>query len=149
MSDADASRPSWTFFTSHARVLSVIARDPEARVRDIAAVCLLTERAVQGILADLEAGGYLTRQRNGRRNTYRVVPGTEVRHPADRGRAVADALDLPVEQHTGGSDPPATSGGSGGSGGSGDRDAPGDRDAHGDRDAPGRTDEGPFGHEAH
>ncbi|WP_439680635.1 MarR family transcriptional regulator [Embleya sp. MST-111070] len=151
MSDADASRPSWTFFTSHARVLSVIARDPEARVRDIAAVCLLTERAVQGILADLEAGGYLTRQRNGRRNTYRVVPGTEVRHPADRGRAVADALDLPVESFPGGSGTSAPSGGSGapGSGVPGDRDSPGDHGGHGDREAPGRADEGPFEHEAH
>ncbi|MGW9212469.1 MarR family transcriptional regulator [Embleya sp. NPDC055664] len=149
MSDADASRPSWTFFTSHARVLSVIARDPEARVRDIAAVCLLTERAVQGILADLEAGGYLTRQRNGRRNTYRVVPGTEVRHPADRGRAVADALDLPVEPFPGGSGTSASSGGPDGSGAPGDRDSPGDRGGHDDRQAPGRADEGPFEHEAH
>lgn len=104
MSDADEARPSWTFFTSHARVLSVIARDPQARVRDIAAVCLLTERAVQGILADLEDGGYLIRERSGRRNTYRIVPGTEVRHPADRGRAVADALDLPVAEHSGAPD---------------------------------------------
>ncbi|MET7299152.1 helix-turn-helix domain-containing protein [Embleya sp. NPDC005575] len=95
MSDAEQSRPSWTFFTNHARVLSVIARDPGVRVRDIAAACLLTERAVQAILVDLEDGGYLTRRRSGRRNIYQVVPGTEVRHPADRGRAVADALDLP------------------------------------------------------
>ncbi|MFI1380017.1 helix-turn-helix transcriptional regulator [Embleya sp. NPDC020886] len=107
MSDAEQSRPSWTFFTNHARVLSAIARDPGARVRDIAAVCLLTERAVQAILADLEHGGYLTRQRSGRRNVYRVVPGTEVRHPADRGRAVADALDLPAPESAGGTDPDA------------------------------------------
>ena len=28
---------SWTFLTNHARVLLCIARDPEARLRDIAA----------------------------------------------------------------------------------------------------------------
>jgi DNA-binding transcriptional ArsR family regulator len=109
MSDAEQSRPSWTFFTNHARVLSVIARDPEVRVCDIAAACLLTERAVQAILVDLEDGGYLTRQRSGRRNIYRVVPGTEVRHPADRGRAVADALDLPEQEPSSGADANAVS----------------------------------------
>ncbi|WP_331766145.1 helix-turn-helix domain-containing protein [Embleya sp. NBC_00896] len=95
MSESDAARPSWTFFTNHARVLAAIARDPEVRVRDIAATCLLTERAVQGILTDLEDAGYLTRTRIGRRNAYHVTSGTVVRHPADLGRAVADALDLP------------------------------------------------------
>ncbi|WP_424642448.1 helix-turn-helix transcriptional regulator [Embleya sp. AB8] len=95
MSDSDDTRPSWTFFTNHARVLSAIARDPETRVRDIAATCLLTERTVQGILADLEKAGYLTRTRTGRRNAYRVIPDTVVRHPADRGRPVAEALNLP------------------------------------------------------
>lgn len=95
MSETDDARPSWTFLTNHARVLAVIARDPGARVRDIAAVCLLTERTVQGILADLEEAGYLTRSKQGRRNTYEVTPGTLLRHPADLGREVADALGLP------------------------------------------------------
>ena len=37
---------SWGFLTSHARVLMCIARDPGARLRDIAAS--LTGTAVQG-----------------------------------------------------------------------------------------------------
>ncbi|MGW0658640.1 helix-turn-helix transcriptional regulator [Streptodolium elevatio] len=97
MSEFDDARPSWTFLTNHARVLAVIARDPDARVRDIAATCLLTERTVQGILADLEEAGYLRRTKTGRRNTYEVTPGTSLRHPADLGRAVADALGLPED----------------------------------------------------
>jgi DNA-binding MarR family transcriptional regulator len=40
-----------------------IARNPEARIRDIAAVADLTERTVQAIVADLEEAGYLTRTR--------------------------------------------------------------------------------------
>ncbi|WP_084729714.1 helix-turn-helix transcriptional regulator [Streptacidiphilus neutrinimicus] len=82
----------WTFLTNHARVLVQIARDPGIRVRDIARHCLLTERAVMRIIADLEEAGYLTHTRAGRSNHYRVLPGTELRHPADAGPKVADLL---------------------------------------------------------
>ncbi|MDI2125395.1 helix-turn-helix transcriptional regulator [Yinghuangia seranimata] len=82
----------WTFLTNHARVLAMVARDPLIRVRDIAASCLLTERTVGAILADLEAAGYLRRSKVGRRNAYTVVPEGPLRHPADGGRPVAEIL---------------------------------------------------------
>lgn len=87
-------RDAWTFLTNHARVLSVIARDPGVRLRDVAATCRLTERAVQAIVADLEAAGYLTRSREGRRNRYRITPHTLLRHPAEAGQTVAALLAL-------------------------------------------------------
>jgi MarR-like DNA-binding transcriptional regulator SgrR of sgrS sRNA len=73
----------WTFLTNHARVLLVIARDPDARLRAIAAACLITERAVQAIIADLEQAGYLHRQRVGRRNQYTLSLDQPLRHPAE------------------------------------------------------------------
>ena len=85
-------RPGWTFLTNHARVLAAIARDPGTRVRDIAARCLLTERAVQKIIADLEDAGYLAHTRTGRHNHYTVKDHAPLRHPADRGPMVADLL---------------------------------------------------------
>ncbi|WP_345679319.1 helix-turn-helix domain-containing protein [Yinghuangia aomiensis] len=98
----EARTPRWTFLTNHARVLAAVARDPNTRLRDIAATCRLTERAVQGIVADLERDGYLTRTRAGRRTVYRVTPDTVLRHPADGGRPVADALGLlPAPDHGG------------------------------------------------
>ncbi|MFC1415863.1 helix-turn-helix transcriptional regulator [Streptacidiphilus cavernicola] len=87
-------RPSWTFLTNHARVLAAIARNPDTRVRDIAVHCLLTERAVQRIIADLEADGYLAHTRQGRSNRYQVSPGTALRHPADIGSTVSGLLAL-------------------------------------------------------
>jgi hypothetical protein len=86
----------WTFLTNHARVLAAIARDPGTRVRDIAAGCLLTERAVQKIIADLEEAGYLTHTRTGRTNHYTVVPGAPLRHPADAGPTTEDLLAILV-----------------------------------------------------
>lgn len=82
--DADHEpRTGWTFLTNHARILLMISRDPEVRLRDLADACGLTERAVRAIVADLEHAGYLTRERVGRRNRYRIVPGTPFRHPAE------------------------------------------------------------------
>lgn len=96
----DARGAGWTFLTNHARVLTAVARDPEMRVRDIASACLLTERTVQHILAELEQSGYLSRTRTGRRTTYRVIPGTALRHPADGGRPVAEALGIRADLGT-------------------------------------------------
>ena len=90
----DPTRTTWTFVTNHARVLATIARDPGIRLRDIAIVCELTERAVQAIVADLEQAGYLTHVRTGRRNRYHITTDTTLRHPAEAGLSVADLLDM-------------------------------------------------------
>ncbi|MFB8244569.1 helix-turn-helix transcriptional regulator [Streptomyces sp. NPDC001046] len=89
----------WTFLTNHARVLAVIADNHSARIRDIAAHCRLTERAVQKIIADLEQDGYLSHTREGRTNTYRIEPGKVLRHPAEAGLGVtvASLLSLLVQ----------------------------------------------------
>jgi DNA-binding MarR family transcriptional regulator len=84
----------WTFLTNHAHVLLAIARDPEARLRDVAAVVGVTERAAQAIVADLEADGYLTRERVGRRNRYTVNPAGRFRHPAEAEHRVGELLAL-------------------------------------------------------
>lgn len=94
MDDAARHRTGWTFLTNHARVLATIARDPAVRVRDIAAQCMLTERAVQKIIADLEADGYLSHTRSGRTNSYEIPDGTSLRHPADAGPTIAALLSL-------------------------------------------------------
>lgn len=94
----------WTFITNHARVLAAIAGDESARVRDIAAHCRLTERAVQKIISDLERSGFLSHTREGRGNLYRIEPGTAFRHPAESGLTVASLLALlvQVEPHAAG-----------------------------------------------
>jgi hypothetical protein len=87
----------WTFVTNHARVLAAIADDQSARIRDIAAHCRLTERAVQKIISDLEQGGYLSHTREGRGNVYRIEADKVLRHPAEAGLSVAALLTLLVQ----------------------------------------------------
>ena len=91
---APAARAGWTFLTNHAHVLIALARDPSARVRDIAERVAITERAVQKILADLEAAGVVTRTREGRRSHYAVDRTSPLRHPNEAGGTVRDLLAL-------------------------------------------------------
>ncbi len=94
MSEPGGSGGSWTLLTGHGHVLVEIARNPEARIRDISAAAGLTERSVQAIVADLEDAGYLTRTRIGRRTVYTVNPDSLFRHSAQEGLRVGPFLDL-------------------------------------------------------
>src|ERR1700751_3883140 len=85
---------SWTVLTGPGDVLVEIARNPEARIRDISAAVELTERTVQAIVADLEAAGYITRSRTGRRTRYTVRHDSQFRHPAQEGLQVGPFLAL-------------------------------------------------------
>jgi len=94
MSLPDDRGGSWTLLTGLGHVLVEIARDPEARIRDIAAAAGITERTAQVIVADLEAAGYLTRTRTGRRVRYTVNDESLFRHPAQDGHRVGPFLAL-------------------------------------------------------
>lgn len=72
----------WAFLSNHGQVLVAVADDPKVRIRDIAERVGITERATQSLLNDLVAGGYVSRERVGRRNTYTVNPKQSLRHPA-------------------------------------------------------------------
>jgi len=84
----------WTFLTNHSHVLICLARDPSARLRDVADEVGITERAVQRIVTDLENGGVLTRTREGRRNRYSIYGDRRLRHPVESHRSVLDLLSL-------------------------------------------------------
>ena len=87
-----SARPGWTFLTNHAHVLVAISRDPGLRQRDIAALVGITEGAVQRILQELEADGYVDRERVGRRNRYSVHHDLPLRHPLEHPHTVDDIL---------------------------------------------------------
>jgi predicted transcriptional regulator len=82
----------WTFLSNHGHVLVCLARDPRLRLREAAEQVGITERAVQKIVADLEAAGVITRQRDGRRNHYLVHCDRPLRHPLEACRTVRDLL---------------------------------------------------------
>lgn len=72
---------AWKFLTNHALVLICVTRNEAMRLRDIADAVGITERATHAILADLVEGGYVIREKAGRRNVYAVVAEGPLRHP--------------------------------------------------------------------
>jgi MarR family len=68
---ADTAR-HWGFLSNHFLVLFCVARNPDARVRDIAEAVDITERTAQSILKDLSDASYLERTRLGRRSHYEI-----------------------------------------------------------------------------
>jgi DNA-binding MarR family transcriptional regulator len=74
---------AWTFLTNHSHVLLLLSSDSEMRIRDVAAAVGITERAVQRIVNDLSAAGYLSIEKDGRRNRYTVSTTVPLRHPVE------------------------------------------------------------------
>jgi len=87
----------WTFLSNHAHVLVCLALDPHARLRDVAAEVGITERAVQGIVGDLEHAGVILRERQGRRNTYRLRLDAPLRHPLEAHRSIRALLAMVLD----------------------------------------------------
>jgi DNA-binding MarR family transcriptional regulator len=85
-------RRTWTFLSNHAHVLIALAKEPSLRVRDLAVVVGVTERAVSAILTDLEEAAVLVRGRDGRRNVYVINPEAPLRHSVESHRNVRDLL---------------------------------------------------------
>ena len=84
----------WSFLTNHARALLFIAANPDARLRDLAAGLGVTERTAYGIVLDLSDGGYVVKERDGRRNRYLIQDDVPLPDPVTRKRTVRELLDL-------------------------------------------------------
>jgi predicted transcriptional regulator len=91
---ASPAPTTWVFLSNHAHVLLCVARDPDARVRDIAESVGITERAAQRILSDLIAEGYVARIKLGRRNQYTVNRRGHLRHPIFRDLQIGPLIDI-------------------------------------------------------
>ena len=91
--DVEFERRTWTFLTNHAHVLIAISRDPKLRQRDIGRLVGITEGAVQRILHELEDGGYVRRERVGRRNRYTIRGDRPLRHPLEAGHTIDEIIE--------------------------------------------------------
>jgi hypothetical protein len=87
---------SWSFLTNHARALLCIAHDPGVRLRDLAATVGVTERAAHDIVTDLVTAGYVIKDKNGRRNRYRIQEHLPLRDAITPALTIGEMLDLLV-----------------------------------------------------
>jgi DNA-binding MarR family transcriptional regulator len=93
MTEKETNYRSWTLFSNYAHVLICLATDPDMRLRDVAVIVGITERAVQRIVSELEAAEVLSRERNGRRNHYVVHTEKPLLHPLEAHCTIGVLLD--------------------------------------------------------
>ena len=86
--------PAWTFLSNHGHILVHLHKYPDSRVRDIADAIGITERSALSILSDLEIDGYISVERVGRRNHYRVNPNKNFRHPMESQKPIGALLKI-------------------------------------------------------
>ncbi|MEZ6138513.1 MAG: helix-turn-helix domain-containing protein [Pirellulaceae bacterium] len=84
----------WTFLTNHAHVLIALSANPDLVLREVALRVGITERGVQRIVQDLEDGGFIRREKIGRKNHYQVLTDQPLRHPIEAHRTIGDLLKL-------------------------------------------------------
>jgi Winged helix-turn-helix DNA-binding len=82
----------WTLLSNHGRVILCIARDPEVRLRDIAAEVGVTERSAFAMVSDLADDGYIVKEREGRRNRYEIQPDLPLPEAPDRAEVIGAVL---------------------------------------------------------
>ena len=88
----EPSTRAWTFLTTHAPVLLCLARGDALTARELGVRIGITERAVQVILADLTAGSYLIKKKEGRRNLYTVNHTGRLRHPLEAHHTIGELI---------------------------------------------------------
>jgi len=112
---------SWSFLTSHARVLLLVAHDPGVRLRDIAASLGITERSAFSIITDLVEAGYVIKEKDGRRNRYHIQAHLPLPEPTSQERTVGEVLALLSGTGPAAISKPAAAARTPGSGGAGPR----------------------------
>ena len=82
----------WTFITKYAVTLSLISKHPKITALQLSNEMGITERATRKIIADLAAGGYIKKKREGRGVKYKINPNMTLRQTSHREIAVGDLL---------------------------------------------------------
>jgi DNA-binding MarR family transcriptional regulator len=85
-------KSDWTFFSNHSHVLLCLYRDPNIRLREVAVLVGITERAVISIVDDLIEARVIKRFREGRRNSYSIIDAVPLRHELESHRTVGELL---------------------------------------------------------
>ena len=86
---------SCELLSNYLRVLLLIGQDANLRIRDLAAMVGITDRAIQRIVEQLEADDYLSHERSGRRNVYTI---NRDRRIDELALSIGELLDLMAQK---------------------------------------------------
>ncbi|MCU0824400.1 MAG: ArsR family transcriptional regulator [Leptospira sp.] len=97
LSNSTQNKPKlnqWTFLSNHAHVLICLSKDPGSRLKDVASLVGITERAVQAIVRDLIDAKILERTKDGRRNMYSIKTKQKLRHALESNHSISELIQL-------------------------------------------------------
>ena len=90
----------WTFVTNHAVILTLLDREENLTAREIAMSLGVTERTVIRIINDLEAAGYISKQKEGRQNRYTINTDLPLRRQDQREILAHELIQLLSRSHS-------------------------------------------------
>ena len=82
----------WAFLSHHGHVLLAISEDPDITIDQLAAAVGVTTRSIVNILRDLEQGGYVRKEKAGRKNHYELSLESQLRHQTSSNRTVGELV---------------------------------------------------------
>jgi DNA-binding IscR family transcriptional regulator len=83
----------WTFLSHHAHVMLLLDKNPDSKIEELALNLGVTSRYTVSILNDLTEGGYLRKEKIGRRNHYLINREAELRHETSKQRSIGELID--------------------------------------------------------
>ena len=83
---------NWTFLTHHAHVLLALNLEASRTLDELARITGLTSRSIVNVLKDLEEGGYLHKQRQGRNNSYSINHDGALRHHTSQNHTIGELI---------------------------------------------------------
>jgi predicted ArsR family transcriptional regulator len=84
---------NWTFLTHHAHVMLLLDENQDSKIEELAKTLGVTPRYTVSILQDLTEGGYLSKQKIGRRNQYSINRAGELRHETSKQKSIGQLID--------------------------------------------------------
>ncbi len=84
----------WTFFSNYAHVLFILSTQENITIRELSSKVGITERFAHKILVDLQENGYISIQKNGRNNQYKINSTKKLRHPIEGHLKVGQLIKL-------------------------------------------------------
>jgi DNA-binding transcriptional regulator YhcF (GntR family) len=84
----------WSFITNHGLVLLYILRNAQCTMREMSVALDVTERTIKRVLEDLKEAGYVTWEKTGKGNIYKINSTKGLRHEFTREVVIGDLLNL-------------------------------------------------------
>jgi len=84
----------WNFFSNHAHVIFILSLKESITIRELALEVGITERFAHKVISELSINGYVTINKKGRQNHYKVNQRKKLRHHIESHIKIGELIKL-------------------------------------------------------